>query len=438
MDGSLIRSSPRSATRDQVKISRALFEATCEATELACRLDQAADAALAEFFRDHRQLGSHDRPFVADTVFTILRHKRLLETIVPKPAPHRLVLASLLKFQGFPLENLLPLSADSDRTWLTHVEQTDSEALPPAIRLSLPDWLWQSLRTQYGEDRAISLAKALLEPAPLDLRVNTLITTREKVLASFAADGMGAQLTPYSPIGIRLKGKPSLHRNPLMLNGAIEVQDEGSQLLGLIVEPARRQMVVDFCAGAGGKTLLLGAMMRNQGRLYAFDISATRLEILKQRAKRAHLSIVQPQMIGSERDPRIARLAGKVDRVLVDAPCSGLGTLRRSPELKWRQSPHSVKELANKQRSILDASSQLLKPGGRLIYATCSLLADESQNIVEDFLTAQNGRFRLLDCQPVLESQHIDLPVDTWLQVLPDVHHCDGFFAAVMERAPEA
>ena len=378
------------------------------------------------------------RPFVADTVFTILRHKRLLETIVPKPGPRRLVLASLLKFQGFSLENLSPLITDPDRSWLAHVDQTNTELLPPAVRLSLPDWLWQSLSAQYGEERAIRLARALLEPATLDLRVNTLITNRGKVLESLAAEGVEASPTPYSPVGIRLAGKPSLRRYDLMLNGAIEVQDEGSQLLGLVVAPARRQMVVDFCAGAGGKTLLLGAMMRDQGRLYAFDVSATRLETLKQRAKRARLSIVQPQMIGSERDPRIARLAGKIDRVLVDAPCSGLGTLRRSPELKWRQSPHTIKELASKQRSILDATSQLLKPGGRLIYATCSLLADENQNIVEHFLTAQNGRFRLINCQQVLGSQQIDLPSGTWLQVFPDTHQCDGFFAAVMERAPQA
>ena len=435
MDGNSIRLSPQSATPEPPKVSRALFEATCEATELACRLDQAADAALAEFFRDHRQLGSHDRPFVADTVFTILRHKRLLETIVPEPGPRRLVLTSLLKFQGFSLENLSSLVTDSDRGWLAHVEQVNTDLLPPAVRLSLPDWLWQSLTAQYGEERAISLAGALLEPATLDLRVNTLVTSREKVLKSLAADGVEARPTPYSPIGVRIKGKPSLRRYDLMLNGAIEVQDEGSQLLGLVVAPARRQMVVDFCAGAGGKTLLLGAMMRDQGRLYAFDVSATRLETLKQRAKRARLSIVQPQMIGSERDPRIARLTGKVDRVLVDAPCSGFGTLRRSPELKWRQSPHTIKELASKQRSILDATSQLLKPGGRLIYATCSLLADENQNVVEHFLAAQNGRFRLIDCQQVLESQQIGLQTDTWLQVFPDTHQCDGFFAAVMERA---
>lgn len=421
-----------------MKLSRVLFESACEATELACRLDQATDAALAEFFRDQRRLGSHDRLFVADTVFTILRHKRLLETIVPQPAARRLVLASLLKLQGFSLDDLVPLIADPDRVWLTHVQHAKTEILPPAVRLSLPDWLWQRLAEDFGEDRAIGLAKALLEPAPLDLRVNTLITTREKVIGALTGDGIDARPTPYSPLGVRIKGKPSLHTNDLMLSGAIEVQDEGSQLLGLLVAPARRQMVVDFCAGAGGKTLLLGAMMSDQGRLYAFDISAARLETLKQRVKRAHLSIVQPQMIGSERDPRIARLTGKVDRVLVDAPCSGLGTLRRSPELKWRQSPHSISKLASKQRSILNAASRLLKPGGRLIYATCSLLAEENQNVVEDFLAAQNGRFRPLECQPILESQQVNLRAGTWLQVLPDTEDCDGFFAVVLERTTAA
>jgi len=405
---------------------------------LACRLDRPADTVLGAYFRNHRSLGSHDRPFIADTVFSVLRHKRLLETIVPQPDSRRLVLASLLKLQGFSLDSLEPLITDPDRTWLPIVQQADTGVRPPAVRVSLPDWIWQRLVTQFGENRAARLGEALLEPAPLDLRVNTLVATRDGVLDSLARGGIEARPTPYSPIGVRLEGKPSLHRNELLLSGAIEVQDEGSQLLGLLVAPARRQMVVDFCAGTGGKTLLLGAMMSNQGRLYAFDVSAKRLETLKQRVKRANLANVQPQMIGSECDPRITRLTGKVDRVLVDAPCSGLGTLRRSPDLKWRQSPETVTGLIGKQRSILDASSRLLKPGGRLVYATCSLLAEENEGIIDDFLAAQGGRFCLMDCRSILETQRIGLSTGPYLRILPDVDHCDGFFAAVLERTGNA
>ena len=310
----------------------------------------------------------------------------------------------------------------------------EMRALPPAVRLSLPDWLWQRLEAQYGKDEAIRLGRALLEPAPLDLRVNTLAATRQEILESFEAQGIDAAATPHSPFGIRLQSKPALNRNELFLNGKIEVQDEGSQLVGMLVAPARRQMVVDFCAGAGGKTLLLGALMHNQGRLYAYDISTKRLESLKQRLKRSRLSNVHPQMIGSERDPRIKRLAGKIDRVLVDAPCSGLGTLRRNPDMKWRQAPESVDELASKQRRILAASSQLLKPGGRLVYATCSLLAEENEEIVDDFLAAQGSRFRLLDWRSILSEQGVSLPASRYFRVLPQSHHCDGFFGAVLER----
>jgi 16S rRNA (cytosine967-C5)-methyltransferase len=393
---------------------------------------------LAEFFRQNRQLGSHDRQFVGDTVFSILRHKRLLETIVPQPDSRRLVLATLLKFQDIPLNALEAVSDPSDQAWLHELERASTSSLPPAVRLSLPDWLWQNLESQFGEQKALRLGTALLSPAPLDLRVNTLVTNRKDTIDALTSDGIKAQATHYSPFGIRLEGKPSLSKNALYLSGAIEVQDEGSQLLGLLVAPARRQMVVDFCAGTGGKTLLLGAMMRDQGRLYAFDVSAKRLEALKQRVKRARLTNVHPQLIGSERDPRIARLAGKVDRVLVDAPCSGLGTLRRSPDLKWRQSPASVSDWADTQSRILQASSQLVKPGGRLVYATCSLLAVENEEIVEAFLGSQNGRFCPANCQSILEAQKIQLDTGPYFRVVPDEHGCDGFFAAVLERTATA
>lgn len=413
-----------------MKLSRALLDAACRATTLACKFERPADTVLAEFFRQNRRLGSHDRQFIGDTVFNILRHKRLLETIVPQPDSRRLVLASLSKFQGIELDAF----EASDRTWLNEVIHASTSHLPPAVRASLPDWLWQNLESQFGAQRALRLASSLLQPAPLDLRVNTLLATRNDVVDALIRDGITARTTRYSPLGVRLEGKPAVNQTALYLSGAIEVQDEGSQLLGLLVAPARRQMVVDFCAGAGGKTLLLGAMMRDQGRLYAFDVSDKRLETLKQRALRAKLTCVHPQLVGSERDPRIARLVEKIDRVLVDAPCSGLGTLRRSPDLKWRQSPSSIGEWTSWQTRILEAASKLVKPGGRIVYATCSLLAAENEQIVEGFLEAQNGRFCLTDWQSVLAAQGIQLDGGRYFRVLPDEHGCDGFFAAVLER----
>ncbi len=418
----------------QAQLSKTLLESAIEATRRACEFDRPAGSVLSEFFRQHRELGSHQRRLIADTAFSVIRHKRLLEAIVPQPDSRRIVLSALMISLNMPLSALKPLLSKPDHDWLLDATHIDTATLPPAVRLSMPDWLWQRLQAQYGKQRAIRLGTALLTPAPVDLRVNTLVSGRNDVLRALTSDGIVARPTPYSPIGIRLEGKPSLSRHELFLNGAIEVQDEGSQLLGLLVAPTRRQMVVDFCAGTGGKTLLLGAMMHNQGRLYAHDISAKRLEVLKQRAMRAKLTNVHPMLIGGERDPRIQRLAGRIDQVLVDAPCSGLGTLRRSPELKWRTSPASLREMVEKQRRLLDTSSQLVKPGGRLVYATCSLLAEENVQVVEAFLEAQNGRYRLLDCQPMLGAQKIAFNCGTYFQVTPDEHDCDGFFAAVLQH----
>jgi 16S rRNA (cytosine967-C5)-methyltransferase len=234
-----------------------------------------------------------------------------------------------------------------------------------------------------------------------------------------------------------MAGKPALNQLPIFVNGLVEVQDEGSQLLCNLVAPKRGEMVVDFCAGAGGKTLALGAAMRSTGRLYAFDVSEKRLANLKPRLARSGLSNVHPVLIDSERDAKIKRLAGKADRVLVDAPCSGLGTLRRNPDLKWRQTPQSVLELTAKQSAILDSAARLVKGGGRVVYATCSVLEAENEAIVRDFL-ASHPNFRLVPVSEVLAEQKIEVPAlaaDTGMFALyPHLHQTDGFFAAVLER----
>jgi len=273
----------------------------------------------------------------------------------------------------------------------------------------------------------------LNEPAPLDLRVNTLLASREAVQQALAVDAVVAEPTPYSPVGLRVKGRPAINRHPLFLEGAVEVQDEGSQLLGFLLAPTRHDLVVDFCAGSGGKSLLLGALMHSHGRIYAFDVSATRLNRLKPRLKRSGLSNITPQPIRNENDIRVKRLAGKIDRVLVDAPCSGLGTLRRNPDLKWRQSPRSVEELKLKQAAILRAAAGLVKPGGRLVYATCSLLAEENEEIVEAFL-AERGDFGKLHCGELLTRQGIALDTSEFLRLLPHLHGTDGFFSAALQR----
>jgi len=258
-------------------------------------------------------------------------------------------------------------------------------------------------------------------------------SSRERALDQLASSGIDAQPTPFSPAGLRLKGKPAIQREPLFLEGAIEVQDEGSQLLCYLLSPRRGEMVADFCAGAGGKTLALGMLMRSAGRLYAFDVSEKRLAKLRPRVARSGLSNVHVQRIEGEGDVRLTRLAGKIDRVLVDAPCSGLGTLRRNPDLKWRQSPSSVEEMAIKQRSILASASRLVKSGGHLVYATCSPLDEENRAVVEEFL-ARHTQFQLKPVGEVLAGERIALDMGPYLELWPHVHGTDGFFAAVLQR----
>ena len=397
------------------------------------RFDHPADAVVSRYFREHRQLGHADRAFVAETVFAVLRRGRSLEARCAGRLTdrHRLLVALAIT-RGWSLRELAPVLNANEEGWLAAAKSMAEADMPPAVRCDLPDWLYERLLTQYSADEIIELAEALNRPAPLDLRANTLKTSRDALLEQLAAADIAAVPGQLSPLSIRLRDKPALAKHPLFLGGLFEVQDEGSQLLGLVVEAKRGEMVVDFCAGAGGKTLLLGAQMRNTGRLYAFDVSDKRLTNLKPRLARSGLSNVHPVRIEHERDTRVKRLAGKADRVLVDAPCSGLGTLRRNPDLKWRQGEESIAELTAKQTAILDAAATLVRPGGRLVYATCSLLTAENEAIVDSFL-ARHPDFALLPVSTVLERQGVAFAGDM-LRLLPHRHDTDGFFAAVLER----
>ncbi len=396
-------------------------------------LQAPADVLLHQFFRDHPRLGQNDRAMIAETVFGVLRHRFFLEKLAGRATARELVLAYLARFQGMNLREMMPLIRETEGKWLRHIKAIALEEQSLSIRAEFPEWLVEKLRRFCSDEDILHLGQALQQPAPLDIRVNSLLAKREEVLAVLNQEGIGAQPTPFSPVGIRLTGKPAINRHALFLSGKIEVQDEGSQILGFLLSPKRGEMVVDFCAGAGGKTLLLGALMHSRGRLYAFDISEKRLNNFKPRLKRSGLSNVHPQRIDSERDIKLKRLSGKINRVMVDAPCSGLGTLRRNPDLKWRQTPESIEELRKKQTAILTAAAKLLKPGGRLLYATCSLLPEENQQIVESFLS-KHPHFSILHCGELLAQQKISLP-DTgeFLQLSPLHHNTDGFFAAVLE-----
>lgn len=408
------------------------FRGITDALTQVLTFDHPADATMSAFFREHRKLGSGDRQIITETVYATLRRYSFLCAVVAPQAvtPKRLAIAALLRLRGRNLREIADLlSGDAERAFAADLKGR-APALDLAARAELPQWLIDKLG--WPEEEIIALGQSLQQPAPLDLRVNTFKSKRKKVLEQLIAEGIAALETPYSPIGIRLKEKLQLQKHPLFLDGSVEVQDEGSQLLGLLVGARRGEMLVDFCAGAGGKTLLLAAAMANTGRVYAFDVAEKRLANLSPRLKRSGLSNITTTLISGEGDARVKRLNGKIDRVLVDAPCSGMGTLRRNPDLRFRQSPQSVAELNVKQAAILESASYLLKPGGRLVYSTCSLLADENEAIVEAFL-ARHPHYTLL---PVAEAlPKIELGAGDYLHLYPHRHGSDGFFAAVMVRS---
>ena len=442
---------------------KALLDACTELVRLSLRFDHPADAVVSKFFRDHRKtyaFGPRERALLAETVYNVLRYKLRYDHFAPSgsgPKERRLAIqgfAQHLKDQApvkseapskgkakkpvqveDPLAFLKSALSNTELAWLEACEQISIVDLLDRHRHNLPEWLVAPLKAQVGASFA-ELAAALNASAALDVRVNTFTDKRDDVQRELALAGIGSKPTPYSPWGLRLEGKPPLTKLDAFARGAIEVQDEGSQLLALLLDAKRGEMVVDFCAGAGGKTLALGAAMRSTGRLYAFDTSAHRLEALKPRLARSKLSNVHPAAIAHERDERIKRLRGKMDRVLVDAPCSGLGTLRRNPDLKWRQSPQAVAELTAKQMAILESAARLLKPGGRLVYATCSVLPDENEAIAQAF-TAQHPEFQpvpvveLLQGVKVPDAERLTSAEGQFLRLWPHVHGTDGFFASV-------
>lgn len=401
-----------------------------------------ADSKLGEFFRENRALGNKDRAFVAESVFGVLRRFRYLSAVTassdddPDDA-RKLILAWLLRVQGKSMRELEPMLSEQHKEWAVAIKAKSTEDFSLAVQANVRDWLWEKLVKQYSQEEALAICRGMLEQATLDLRVNTIKGSREEVLENMLAENINNEnkivATPLSPVGIRMPNRLGISRHVLFTEGKIEVQDEGSQLLSYLVAAKRGQMVADFCAGAGGKTLAIGAMMKNKGRMYAFDVSSSRLQNLGQRLKRSGLSNLHTQVISNERDPKLKRLNGKFDRVLVDAPCSGLGTLRRHPDLKWRQTAQHVIDFTQMQTRILERAAKLTKPGGRLIYATCSLLHEENEAIAEAFLAAHK-HFKLIPVNKILAKQQISLDTGEYLKLFPHLHHTDGFFAAVFER----
>ena len=419
---------------------KALLDACSELVRLTLKFDHPADAIVSRFFREHRGLGPRERATLAETVYTVLRKKLLFDHFAPSGSGPKERRLAILGFYG-PGDFLRSALTEQEINWLDQCEKIKPEDLMERHRHNLPEWLVLPLKDQLG-DEFWPLVESFNKGAGLDLRVNAFKAKRADVQKELAGLGIKAVPTPYSPWGLRIAGKPSLNKMEAFKRGDFEVQDEGSQLLAMLLDAKRGEMVVDFCAGAGGKTLAIGAAMRSTGRLYAFDTSAGRLDAFKSRLARSGLSNVHPAAIAHERDDRVKRLSGKIDRVLVDAPCTGMGTLRRNPDLKWRQNQAAVEEMALKQTAILQSAARLLKPGGRLVYATCSVLPQENEAIALAFSEA-NPDFVPLDVGEVLVGLKVEHAENLcsggdnqqrFLRLWPHRHQTDGFFAAVWQR----
>ncbi|MFE0756372.1 RsmB/NOP family class I SAM-dependent RNA methyltransferase [Inquilinus sp. NPDC058860] len=431
----------------------ARIQATIDILERLGIENRPADALVSAYFRTRRFIGSKDRSEVAARVYAVLRHHaRLgwwLAKVEAEDTPRNRVIAELTLAEGIAVKDMgrlfsgetyapIPLDGPEDKlVKATAGQPLDHPDMPKPVRSEIPDWASPSLEAMFG-DRFEVEVNALLDQAPLDLRVNELRGTRDEVLQTLIAGKLDVVATPLSPLGLRVKGRPQLGRHPAFQSGLIEVQDEGSQLIALLVDARPGQQVVDFCSGAGGKALALAARMKGKGRVVACDVSKGRLDRGKERLRRAGIDNVEPRLLENERDRWVKKQRGKFDRVLVDAPCTGTGAWRRNPDARWR--PMDLERLLGVQREILDSAARLAKPdGGRVIYATCSLLREENEAQVEGFLAAHPD-YRLLPVETVWDETVGTGPAPTtgMLRLSPAANGTDGFFLAVLERGPKA
>jgi 16S rRNA (cytosine967-C5)-methyltransferase len=412
---------------------------------------------LARAFRENRQLSSGDRRMVAETVYGLLRWERRLEAILDEllaSARGRSEVVSAmarqeLKLLVYELRSGVPaeaLQADARRLAGRELDigragNEDAGLVGrsgldrSALRVSYPTWLIERFARDLGEDGAIALATAMNTRAPMSIRVNTVKVTREALLSRLAEEGVIAVPQRYSSVGLSFETRVNAFGLSAFRDGLFEVMDEGSQLVAEVVAPPPRGRVVDACAGAGGKTLALAATLGNQGRILALDSNGKKLEELRRRARRAGLSNLAAREVKGTALPEEAK-PGTWDRVLVDAPCSGTGTLRRNPEARWRLTPNAVDAHPADQLALLVTYAPLVAPGGRLIYATCSVLGTENAEVVHKFLR-ERPDFSLMPVKEIWGKERaLTVGDGNVLRMLPHVHDTDGFYAAVMRRQP--
>ncbi|WNG45878.1 methyltransferase domain-containing protein [Archangium minus] len=431
-----------------------VLQACLEAYGFVRHEGRLADRALDFTLRHKRNLYSNERRAVAERVYALLRRQRTVDFLLEhahrgfirldKTRQDVLRLAASRILHGEPPEVVARTSAltgqDADALAALPTAARALESLPPekrfAIAASLPDFLARRFREVFGAD-AERAAEAMNERAPLTARLNGFKGDREQLRALLEKEGVSVTPTPLSPLGLVLDTRTNAFSLDAFRDGWFELQDEGSQLLGMLVD-APPTRVVDACAGAGGKTLQLAVQMKNRGDLHALDVDEGRIDELRKRARRAGVHNVRTQVIpaeGPEADAALEPLKGKADRVLVDAPCSGTGTFRRKPDARYRLTPEMIEDHVARQKRLLERFSQMVKPGGRLIYGTCSILREENEAVVEDFL----ARHPDYSVRPVAEELGAELGAKVgpgpFLRLAPHQHGTDGFFGAILVRA---
>jgi 16S rRNA (cytosine967-C5)-methyltransferase len=417
--------------------------------EIEARRRPAAEA-LKDWGLSHRFAGSGDRAAIAGLLYDALRRKASSAVLMGDATPRAVLVGMLRRERGMELQAIealcsgaryapAPLS-DAERQALGGTALADA---PAHVMGDYPDWLDQNLARVFGDERAAE-AEALASRAPLDLRVNTLVAERDEVLAEFAY--LNAEAARWSPVGLRIKlaadaKSPAIHAEPAFLKGKVEIQDEGSQLAALLSGAKPGEQVIDLCAGAGGKTLALAAAMENRGQIYATDSDKRRLVPIHERITRADARNIQVRTPRGSADA-LADLAGRADLVLIDAPCTGTGTWRRNPDAKWRIRPGALAERIKEQEAVLERAAPLVKPGGRIAYITCSVLAEENGDRIRAFVAAHPdfsvekpavvvnslGERAYLFARAVLMS-------DEGLLMTPRRTDTDGFFVSLLRRA---
>ncbi len=419
-----------------------------------------ADRVVSSFFLERRYLGARDRRFISEKTFGIFRHALRLEYIIreickelnvmlpgtfpglwiysmyavcvdgQQPAELEKDIGSQWNLVEPPIDCIefcsLAVRYDNRRQYSKDPEEQMS------IQYSFPQWMIRRFMKQFGVTETEQLCESLNQQAPITLRVNILKTSRDECLEKLSIEKLNVRLGNLSPHAIVVQKRENFSALQSYKDGLFEVQEEGSQIISFAANPLPGNIVIDACAGGGGKTLHLAGLMQNRGIIYSFDVSKSRLDELEKRSKRAGVNIVNASTLDKVHAETYNRLA---DVVLVDAPCSGSGTFRRNPAMKWRLHENDVELFSKQQQDMLQKYSEWVKPGGTLVYATCSIISDENDDVVENFLK-KNSNYSLADPRNNLASWNVqDLTEGKFIRLLPSHHGTDGFFAALMRRS---